>query len=167
MPDRVRQDDQFRDPTTPARPEVQIGQVPDALRLDTDDVIVTDPTAITVSKTYPVAAQATATNTVAPTPAVPITDDNAKVTAVTYTPAGAQAAPAAGSSRTWTVTGAEGTIATLTFQNGSAALVNGTPVAFTLSVTQLGESQTLNFASSIAGSGVADPGGTLTVTYTI
>lgn len=169
---RVRIDDQFRDPNTPgaagSRPEQQIGSMPDIMTEDTADIPLTDPTAVTVTKTYTVTAAGALINQ-ATQLSVQVADDNATITSVTYTPAASQAVPAAGNSRAYTLTGtAEGTVASFTFQNTSAAYVSGTPVNWTIVKSFINETETLNFQSTVTGgTGAADPGGTLSITYTI
>jgi len=155
--------DELQD-TTP-EPEPVIGDIPNAMELAPGVEPWTSPASPTLTATYTVAAE-TAATPLASTPAITIADENTTVTAVTYTPAGAQAAPTSGNSRTWTLSGNEGVIASHTFSSVSPALVSGTPVVFSISTSNLKVNEVLNFASTVVGSGVADPGGTLTVTYT-
>lgn len=162
--ERVRQDDQFRDST--AKPEPQIGNIPNVEELAADEIPITDPTAIsnTLSFTVPSAG---ATAALASTPAFTIPDDAVTVTSVTYTPAGTQAAPSAGNSRTWTLTGSEGTIAAFTESSVAAGFTSGTPITFVISHASILEDEVLNLASAVVGTGFADPGGVLRLTYSV
>jgi len=161
--EEVRVDDPFRDTVgDPLNPNAQTTS--DVLELASDEVPLTDDAPFTKVKTYTVAAEGAAVALTA-TSAVTIDEDAGTVTSVTYTPAGAQAAPTSGNSRTWLVQQGANTIASYTFGNLSPAFVSGTPVAFALGTTAVTEGQ-LTLASSVVGTGAADPGGTLTVTYT-
>lgn len=160
--EHVRIDDPFRDTT--AKPEQQIGAMDDVLPLGPNEVPVTDPSTQTVVVTFTNAAKA-ATADLTATSAIEVDAKKATVTAVTYTPAGAQAAPTAGNARTFSLVSSEGTVASYTFSSASSAFVSGTPVVFSIGVAGVSE-ETLTLASAHAGSGVADPGGVLSLTYT-